>query len=106
MPKYLYQGSYTQEGVKGLLKVGGTSRRDTIAKLMETMGGKLESFYFGFGGHDIYAIVDVPDQATAVAASLVVNAAGAVTLSTTVLIEPSEIDAATKISVPYTPPGQ
>ena len=106
MPKYLYHGSYTQEGVKGLLKEGGTSRRDTISKLLETMGGKLESFYFGFGGDDIYAIVDVPDQATAVAASLVVNAAGAVTLSTTVLIEPCEIDAATKISVPYTPPGQ
>ena len=32
MPKYLYQGSYTTEGVKGLLKEGGTSRKDTISK--------------------------------------------------------------------------
>ena len=106
MPKYLYQGSYTAEGVKGLLKEGGTSRKDAITKLMGTMGAKLETMYFGFGTHDIYAIVDAPDQATAIAASLVVNAAGSVTLSTTVLVEPSEIDAATKISVPYRPPGQ
>ena len=106
MPKYLYQGSYTQEGVKGLLKEGGTSRRDSIAKMLGTMGCKLEAYYFGFGTHDVYAIVDAPDQATAVAASLVVNAAGALTLNTTVLIEPGELDAATDITVPYRPPGQ
>ena len=106
MPKYLYQGSYTAEGVKGLLKEGGTSRKDTISKLLKTMGMELETMYFGFGTHDIYAIVDAPDHATAIAASLVVNAAGAVAINTTVLVEPSEIDAATKITVPYRPPGQ
>ena len=106
MPKYLYSGSYTQEGTKGLLKEGGTSRRETISKLIEGMGGKLEAFYFALGGDDIHVIVDLPDQATAVAASLVVNAAGAVSLSTTVLVTPEELDQATKIGVPYRPPGQ
>ena len=89
MAKYLYHGSYTQEGVKGLLKEGGTSRRDTIAKLVEGMGGKLEAFYFAFGGDDVYVIVDIPETAQAVATSLVVNATGAVSLSTTVLVTPS-----------------
>ena len=106
MAKYLFHGSYTQEGLKGLLKEGGTSRRDTIAKLVNGMGGTVEAFYYAFGGDDVYVIADVPETSQAVATSLVVNATGAVTLSTTVLVTPEEVDEATKISVPYRAPGQ
>ena len=106
MAKYLIQGSYTQEGVKGLLKEGGTSRRDAIDKLISGMGGKMEAFYYSFGTDDVYVIVDVPDQATMMAVSLVVGGAGAVNIRTTVLVTPEEVDEATKISVPYRAPGQ
>ena len=106
MPKYLYQGSYTQTGAQGLLKEGGTSRRATISALVKSMGGRVEAFYFAFGGDDFHVIVDVPDNATAAALSLAVAAAGTVNLTTTVLIDPEEIAAAAKKTVNYRPPGQ
>ena len=106
MPKYLYQGSYTQIGAQGLLKEGGTSRRDMVAAMVESVGGSLEAFYFAFGGNDICAIVDVPDHATAAALSIAVGVAGTLDLTTTVLIDPEEIDEAVKKAVTYRPPGQ
>jgi uncharacterized protein with GYD domain len=106
MPKYLFSGSYTQDGVKGLLKEGGTSRRATIEALAKGMGGSVEAFYYAFGADDIYVIVDVPDQTTAVAISLAVAATGSVQLNTVVLITPEEVDEAAKTTVSYRPPGQ
>jgi len=106
MPKYLYQGSYTQTGAQGLLKEGGTSRRDMVSAMVESMGGSLEAFYFAFGGNDICAIVDVPDHATAAAMSIAVGVAGTLNLTTTVLIDPEEIDEAVKMTVNYRPPRQ
>ncbi len=49
MAKYLLQASYTQEGVQGLLREGGTSRRATVEQLIRGMGGTLEAFYYAFG---------------------------------------------------------
>jgi uncharacterized protein with GYD domain len=106
MPKYLFHGSYTQTGAQGLLKEGGTSRKETISALAKSMGGSVESFYFAFGGDDVHVIVDIPDHATAAALSIAVAAAGTVNLTTTVLIEPEEIDEAVKKTVNYKPPGQ
>jgi uncharacterized protein with GYD domain len=105
MPKYLIQASYTQEGVKGLQSGGGSSRRDAIAALTESVGGSLESLYFAFGDSDVYVVVDLPDNQSATAVALTVNATGAVTLKTTVLLTPEEVDAAAKQSVDYQPPG-
>jgi uncharacterized protein with GYD domain len=105
MPKYLISGSYTAEGAKGVLKDGGTKRYQVAEAAIKSAGGKMEALYFAFGGTDIYAIVDAPDQATILAASLAINASGAVQLNTTVLITPAELDAATKKSVTYRPPG-
>ena len=105
MPKYLIQASYTQQGVQGLLKEGGSSRRAHIEQVLKGLGGKLEAFYYAFGDSDVYVIVDVPDQTTATAVSLTVGASGSVSLKTTVLIEPEEVDAASKKSVSYRPPG-
>jgi len=106
MPKYLYQGSYTQAGAQGLLKDGGTSRKDAVIKMVEAMGGSVEAFYFAFGGADICVIVDLPDHATAAALSIAVGAAGTINVTTTVLVDPEDIDAAAKKTVNYRPPGQ
>ena len=106
MPKYLFHGSYTQQGVQGLLKEGGTSRRATVEALAKGLGGSIEAFYYAFGENDIYVIADLPDQTTATAISLAVGAAGSVQLSTTVLVSPEEVDEATKKTVGYRPPGQ
>ena len=105
MPKYLIQASYTQQGLQGLLKEGGSSRKAHIEQVLKGLGGKLEAVYFAFGDSDVYVIIDVPDQVTATAVSLTVGAAGSVSLKTSVLIDPEEVDAATKKSVAYRPPG-
>ena len=106
MPRYLVQFSYTGEGVKGLLKEGGTSRRDATEKLVKSLGGTLEAYYFAFGETDGFALVDLPDNASTAAINLTVAASGAVTTKTTVLITPEEVDAAVKKTPSYRPPGK
>ncbi len=62
MPKYLLQVNYTAEGAKGLLKDGGTKRRQAATALVEGLGGKMEALYFAFGETDVFAIADLPDS--------------------------------------------
>jgi uncharacterized protein with GYD domain len=105
MPKYLAVASYTSEGIKGLTKAGGVSRRTVVDKLLKSLGGHLEAFYFAFGENDAYLILDVPDNLTAAAISLAVAGAGATRMKTIELLTPEEIDQAMKKHVHYEPPG-
>jgi uncharacterized protein with GYD domain len=105
MPKYLVQGSYSAEGAKGLLKDGGSKRRAAVEEMARSFGGKVEAFYYAFGDADVFAIIDGPDNVTAAAASLAVNAAGAVRLKTTALLTAEEMDQAAKKGIKYRPPG-
>jgi uncharacterized protein with GYD domain len=105
MPTYLWRGSYTADGTKGLLKDGGSKRRDAVKQMVEKAGGKVLAFYFALGESDVVGIAEFPDTVTAAALSLAVNASGAVSLHTTPLLTPEELDAATKKSVGYRPPG-
>jgi uncharacterized protein with GYD domain len=105
MPKYLIEASYTLDGVKGVQGKGGSSRRDAIAELAEGLGGSMDSFYFAFGDSDVYTVLDLPDNATASAVALAVNASGGATIRTTVLISPEEVDEAANVSVNYRAPG-
>ena len=106
MAKYLFQGSYTVDGYKGLLKDGGTKRREAVAELMKSAGGTLDTLYFAYGGDDFFIIFDMPDPVSTTAISLAVHATGAVQFKTIVLVTPEEVDAAVQRSVPYRPPGQ
>ena len=105
MPKYLVQASFTAEGVRGILKEGGTARRAVVERLAKSMGGTLEVFYYAFGDADVYVIADMPDEATATALSLAIGATGSVSLKTTVLITPETVDEAVKKTVDYRAPG-
>lgn len=105
MAKYLVQASYTAEGVKGLLKEGGSGRRAAVEKLAGGLGGSVESMYWAFGEDDVYVTVDLPDNVSAAAVSLAVSAAGAVRAKTAVLLTAEDIDAAAKKTVDYRPPG-
>lgn len=105
MAKYLFQASYTAEGAKGIRKGGGSQRRTVVKDVIEKAGGKLEAFYFAFGEADAFIIAELPDHASAAALSLTVNAAGGATTKTTVLLTPEDLDAASKKTVDYRPPG-
>ena len=43
MPKYLIQGSYSQQGLKGVLKEGGSKRREAAEQSIKGAGGRLEA---------------------------------------------------------------
>ncbi len=105
MPKYLISGSYVGDGLKGLLKEGGTARKDAIGKLCADLGGHLEAAYFAFGTYDAHVIVDLPDNVTMAAISMVANATGAVQARTTVLPTAEELDEAAHTSIGYHPPA-
>jgi uncharacterized protein with GYD domain len=106
VPNYLIQASYQAAGAKGLMSEGGSKRRDVASKAISAAGGKVDAFYFAFGEHDAYVVVDLPDNVSAATASLAINASGVVRTTTTVLLTSEEVDAATKKSVPYRAPGQ
>jgi uncharacterized protein with GYD domain len=105
MSKYLITGSYTTQGVKGVLAEGGSARVAAVTKLMASLGGSVESMYFGFGGDDFYITVDLPGNTEMAAGALTTAASGAVSIRTIVLLAPEEVDAAVKMSVDYRAPG-
>ena len=105
MAKYMLIGTYTAEGAKGVLKAGGSARREAAAKAIASAGGTLESMYFGFGSDDYYVTFDAPDNVSVAAAALTVGASGTSTPRTIVLLTPEEVDAAAQKSVDFVPPG-
>lgn len=105
MAKYLWEAAYTAEGIQGLLQEGGSGRREAVEHVIESLGGRVEAFYYAFGGNDTYTIFELPDNVAASAASLAIIAAGAVRTRTVVLLTPEEIDEARQRAVEYRPPG-
>jgi uncharacterized protein with GYD domain len=105
MAKFLWKASYSSDGLKGLLKEGGTGRRAAIDQLTRDLGGTVEAFYYALGDDDVIVIVDLPDNTTATAISLAINAVGAVQVTTVPLLTPEEVDEAAKKSVDYRAPG-
>src|ERR1700723_4111750 len=105
MPKYLTMVSYTPEGIKGLVKEGGTARRAAVEKMLHKLGGRLEGFYFAFGDNNAYVISEGPDNATAAAISLAITP-GALRTKTIVLLSPEEVDEAVKIPMDFNPTGK
>ena len=106
MPKYLVQGSYSNQGLSGLLKEGGSKRQHAAEEAVKGLGGRLEAFYYAFGNDDFVIILDVPSNVDATALSLAANATGAVKSRMTVLITPEEVDQATKRTVNFRAPGK
>ncbi|MGD0832998.1 MAG: GYD domain-containing protein [Candidatus Dormibacteria bacterium] len=106
MSKYLIEASYTAEGVKGVLKEGGSARRAAVEQLVKAAGGTVESYYFVFGEDDVIVVVDLPDNATMAAVSMAISATGSVTTAVRVLVTPEEIDAAAHKPVDFRAPGR
>jgi uncharacterized protein with GYD domain len=105
MGKYLFQANYVGDGIKGLMHDGGTKRRAAAEAAMASVGGTIESFYYAFGDVDLIGIADFPDDASAAAISLMINASGAIKLTVTPLMTAEDLDAAAAKTPSYTPPG-
>jgi uncharacterized protein with GYD domain len=91
MPLFLVRFSYTPEAWKRLIE-NPEDRRAPVAALVEAAGGKLHGFWYAFGEHDGYVVVEVPDNAAAAAVAITATAGGGIRSSAmTVLVTVEEL---------------
>ena len=105
MHKYLFYGSYTPEGYKGLLNEGGSERISVAQRALQSVGGSLEAFYYSNGEEDFYIIVNLPDNVKSTAITLAGNSSGTFRIRAVALLTPEEMDEAVKLKVNFRPPG-
>ena len=107
MPIYLSRFSYTPETWKRL--VGNPEdRREAARSYIESVGGKLNGFWYAFGSHDGYALWEAPDNVSMAAVAIAIAGGGALsTFETTVLMTVDEtLESLQKAKqVQYRPPG-
>lgn len=106
MPYYLIQASYKETAAKALM-ARPQDRSGVVKKMVESLGGKLHSFFLSFGDYDVVVIAELPGNEAAVAMGLGSVAGGALSkYHTTVLLSPNEAVGAMKKAkkVAYTPP--
>src|SRR5262245_12042111 len=76
MARYLLQVAYTPEAWSAQLK-NPQNRLEIVNLLIQPLGGRFESAYMAFGEYDIVAVMELPDNVSAAALSMVVSAGGA-----------------------------
>ncbi|ABP53555.1 GYD domain-containing protein [Salinispora tropica] len=106
MPKYLFQATYTTQGVAGLSDKGGTARAEVVRAMIENAGGRVESLYFGIGHHDLFVSCEIPDNMTTAALGIAAISTGGVRAEVIPLITPEEIDEAAQTPVTYQAAGK
>jgi uncharacterized protein with GYD domain len=107
MPLYLSRFSYTPESWARLTK-DPEDRRKAAQTYIESVGGTLHGFWYGFGAHDGYNLWEAPDNVSMAAVALAISGGGAMTsFETTVLMTVDEtIEALRKAQeVQYRPPA-
>jgi uncharacterized protein with GYD domain len=107
MPLYLSKFSYTPETWARLI-AKPEDRRKAAASYIESVGGKLHGFWYGFGKHDGYTLWEAPDNVSMTAVALAIGSGGALSsLETTVLLTVEEtMDALGKAEqIKYRAPG-
>src|SRR3712207_2105457 len=107
MPLYLSKFGYTPETWARLI-ANPEDRSEAARSYIESVGGTLHGFWYGFGAHDGYTLWEAPDNVSLAAVALAINSGGAIgELETTVLLTVEEtIEALRKAQqVQYRPPG-
>ena len=73
MATYLFRFSYTPESWAALIE-HPEDRREMLATRVFGFGGQLQGFWYSFGEHDGYALVELPDNVSAAAVLAAVSA--------------------------------
>jgi uncharacterized protein with GYD domain len=94
MPLYLSRFRYTPEAWARLIE-NPEDRREAARSYIESVGGKLHGFWYGFGAHDGYNLWEAPDNVSMASVALAISGGGALSsFETTVLLTVEEtIDA-------------
>jgi uncharacterized protein with GYD domain len=107
MPLYLSRFSYTPESWARLIDKP-EDRREAAQSYIESVGGKLHGFWYGFGAHDGYNLWEAPDNVSMASVALAISGGGALSsFETTVLLTVEEtIDALRNAKqIQYRAPG-
>ena len=72
MPLYLTKFSYTPETWARLIG-NPEDRRDAARTYIESVGGKLHGFWYGFGTHDGHTLWEAPDNVSMAAVALAIT---------------------------------
>lgn len=107
MPLYLTRFSYTPETWARLI-ANPEDRRKAATEYIESVGGKLHGFWYGFGEYDGYNLWEAPDNVSVAAVVLAIGAGGALrSVETTVLMTVEETMEALRTagSIRYRSPG-
>lgn len=105
MPKFLIEGTYSPEGLKGLAKDKASGRQSVLNDSLASLGGKLEGMYYALGEADVYVLCDCPDHVSAAALSRAASASGLVRTRTIPLMTVQETDRALAMKTSYRAPG-
>jgi uncharacterized protein with GYD domain len=107
MKFYLTRFSYTPEAWARMVK-NPEDRRIAATKYVESVGGKLNGFWYAFGEFDGYCLWQAPDNVSMAAVGFAISGGGALSkFETTVLLTVDETLSALRRaqSVGYRPPG-
>jgi uncharacterized protein with GYD domain len=104
--RYLVRAVLTAEGLKNLQKQPPTALKAGVAKFVESVGGKLEFWFFDYGAATAYSVIDYPDEIAAATAQLSTNAAGFARVTIRPLLSAEEMDKAVAKMPPVRVPQQ
>ena len=81
MPIYVSLINFSAEGVT-TMKDQGVSRSDMVQRNIESLGGRLVDAYYCLGEYDVVAILEFPDNRTAMKAALLNSSLGHIKITT------------------------
>jgi uncharacterized protein with GYD domain len=81
MPVYVSLVKFTQEGIT-TMKDQGIARSEKVRKNIEDLGGTLLDAYYCLGKYDVVAILEFPDNETALKASVKNASLGHISITT------------------------
>lgn len=89
MPVYVSLVKFTREGIT-TMKDQGIARSDKVQQNIEASGGKLISAYYCLGEYDVVAILEFPDNKTAMKAAVKNASLGHIQITTMPAVSRSE----------------
>lgn len=107
MTSYLTRFSYTPDAWTRLM-ANPEDRRVAAGKYIESVGGKLDGFWYAFGEYDGYCLWQAPDNVSMAAVGIAISGGGALSkFETTVLLTVDETLNALQLAktIGYRPPG-
>jgi uncharacterized protein with GYD domain len=109
MPKYLVLFSYSEGSLAAMIE-NPSDREPAVRGVLESVGARLEVFYWMFGQHDGIAVVEAPDSLTMAGVSAAVSSTGTVRSETHELFSTADIrrilDTARQARAHFAEPGQ